>query len=66
MTLKVNIIETNNASNFKRVEVDKYIISSPPELDQDLKSDFKESLHQAYDILEGKQPRRTIRDMING
>jgi hypothetical protein len=33
---------------------------------EELKAELKQSLHEAFDIVEGKAPRKTLRDILNG
>jgi hypothetical protein len=33
---------------------------------QKLKVEFKEALNDAFDIVEGKKPRKTLKDIFNG
>ena len=69
MTLVVGAADDDikNGSNFHRIEVGGNIsVSTDNSIQEKLSAELKEALNDAFDIIEGKKPRKTLRDIFNG
>jgi hypothetical protein len=70
MTLVIEIPEkdASNVSDFHKVKAGKKtpVFSSSDIKKENLKAELKEALNDAFDITEGKKPRKTLKDIFNG
>ena len=70
MTLVTGILDNDkkNVSNFKNVETGNKISTSVENGSgkEKLKAELKEALNDAFDIIEGIKPRKTLKDIFNG
>lgn len=62
---KVHKTEDNTSSNVTIVHADNFEDLSEVAKDQQI-NELKDALHSAFDMLEGKKPRKTINDILNG
>ncbi len=71
-TLTIKIPDNGSAiikdisSLVKSVGGDISILSDRQVKKEELKAELKQSLNEALDIVEGKTPRKTLRDILNG
>jgi len=71
-TLTIKIPDNGSAiikdisSLVKSVGGDISVLSEREVKKEELKAELKQSLNEALDIVEGKKPRKTLKDILNG
>jgi hypothetical protein len=59
--------DKKSTANFKKTEAGISVpVSAKGPTKEQLKAEFKEALNDALDIVEGKKPRKTLKDILNG
>lgn len=62
-----NKTDKKSASNANKTDAGKNgTASTDSSTKEQLKAEFKEALNDAIDIVEGKKPRKTLKDILNG
>lgn len=70
-TLTINLPESGSSiisdiSSLVKSVGGNISISDDHSKKEELKAELEESLNQAFDIIEGKAPRKTLKDILNG
>ena len=71
-TLTINIPDSNldlisNISSLVKNAGGEISVHSDNESKtEELRAELKQSLHEVFDIIEGKTPRKTLKDVLNG
>ena len=62
-----NKTDKKSAANPNKMDAGKSgTVSIESSSKEQLKAEFKEALNDALDVIEGKKPRKTLKDILNG